>query len=300
MGREVKRVPVDFDWPTDKVWEGFLMPDRLHEAECESCEGSGYSPEAKALADRWYGYAPFDPSETGSERLTPDTPAVRAFAERNVSRASEFYGTDPGAIRREATRLAGLWNTQWCHHLSQDDVDALVESGRLTDFTSKWTRESGWQPIDPRPVVTAAEVNLWSLTGFGHDAINRFIVVEARCKRDGVSDTCAECGGHGSTEKYPGQRAEAEAWGRTEPPTGDGWQLWETVSEGSPISPVFADREGLIGWLMSPAYTWGTSRPLTREQAEAFTASGWAPTFIASAATGLINGEQMLPAGGAA
>jgi hypothetical protein len=23
MGREIKRVPLDFDWPLDKVWHGF-------------------------------------------------------------------------------------------------------------------------------------------------------------------------------------------------------------------------------------------------------------------------------------
>ena len=27
---------------------------------------------------------------------------------------------------------------------------------------------------------------------------------------------------------------------RREPPIGDGWQVWETVSEGSPVTPVFA------------------------------------------------------------
>lgn len=34
-----------------------------------------------------------------------------------------------------------------------------------------------------------------------------------------------------------------------EPPGGEGWQLWETVSEGSPISPVFGSPEELARWL---------------------------------------------------
>ncbi len=25
MGRELKRVPLDFDWPTKKVWDGYLQ-----------------------------------------------------------------------------------------------------------------------------------------------------------------------------------------------------------------------------------------------------------------------------------
>lgn len=30
--------------------------------------------------------------------------------------------------------------------------------------------------------------------------------------------------------------------------SGDGYQLWETCTEGSPISPVFATMEELAGW----------------------------------------------------
>jgi hypothetical protein len=33
-----------------------------------------------------------------------------------------------------------------------------------------------------------------------------------------------------------------------EPPVGDGYQLWETTTEGSPVSPVFADLESLCAW----------------------------------------------------
>ena len=36
-----------------------------------------------------------------------------------------------------------------------------------------------------------------------------------------------------------------------DPPEGDGWQLWQTVS-GGPISPVFATPEELIDWMCVP------------------------------------------------
>lgn len=39
-----------------------------------------------------------------------------------------------------------------------------------------------------------------------------------------------------------------EEWKEHEPPTGEGWQLWETCSEGSPVSPVFASAEKLADW----------------------------------------------------
>lgn len=36
-----------------------------------------------------------------------------------------------------------------------------------------------------------------------------------------------------------------------EPPIGEGFQCWETVSEGSPCSPVFKTLEELCDWLVS-------------------------------------------------
>ena len=35
----------------------------------------------------------------------------------------------------------------------------------------------------------------------------------------------------------------------TEPPSGKGYQCWETTSEGSPISPVFKTSDELYEWL---------------------------------------------------
>lgn len=39
MGREIKRVALDFDWPLSKVWEGYVNP---HYRKCRGCDdGSG-------------------------------------------------------------------------------------------------------------------------------------------------------------------------------------------------------------------------------------------------------------------
>lgn len=294
MGREIRRVPVDFDWPLNKTWEGFLMPDRFDEEKCPDCE-NGYSPQAQNLYDLWYGHLPFDPTSTGSTPWRHDTPAVRERAERNIANAPEYYGTGERATVREAQRLADHFNSGWLHHLSQDDVDALVAADRLWDFTRTLTSE-GWQKTDQPVTPTAAQVNEWSLSGFGHDGINASVVIRARCEREGIDDTCSTCQGHGSTEAYPGQRAEAEAWEPTQPPEGEGWQLWETVSEGSPISPVFRSAEELAYWMSSPAYVWGATktdddRP-TYEAALRFITAGWAPSFASSPQAGVISGVE--------
>lgn len=36
MGRELKRVPIDFDWPMDKVWYGYVL-SACRDNECDDC-----------------------------------------------------------------------------------------------------------------------------------------------------------------------------------------------------------------------------------------------------------------------
>jgi len=295
MSREIKRVPLGFDHPLKEAWPGYLQPDDLDENPCPDCK-NGYSPQAQNLHDLWYGYLPFDPESTGSTVLRPDIPAVRERAERNIASAPEFYGTGALAVEREAQRLADLFNGSWSHHLGQADVDALVAAGRLMDFTHTWSRETRWQKIEPPVTPSAQQVNEWSLRGFGHDSINASVVVRARCEREGVAVECATCQGHGSTEAYPGQRAAAEARERSEPPTGDGWQLWETVSEGSPVSPVFASADELASWMSDPERG---SDWVPGGVAAKFIAAGWAPTGIATPETGVVSGVEFVGTRGA-
>lgn len=292
----IKRVPLDFDHPLNVTWPGYVTPERFHETICRACGGGGYSPYAMRLHEQWYGNAPFDPATTGSPLLTVDTPVIRAFAERQCERDPGFYGRGEQAIRREGERVIAMWNRQWNHHLSQDDVDALVAGGRLRDFTHQWSREGGWVERDPMPVVTAAQVNEWSIGGFGHDAINAGIVIRAACERAGEAELCSTCEGEGSAEAYPGQRAEAEAWEQTEPPTGEGWQRWEFVGDGSPTSPVFARAEALADWMCTPASAWGSQKPMaSREAALRVVLAGGGGNFLVSTREGeMISADEAL------
>jgi hypothetical protein len=189
-------------------------------------------------------------------------------------------------VAREANRLAELWNGLWCHHLNQADVDALIEDGRLMDFTHTWKAGEGWKVKDPPYRPTAAEVNIWSCSSMGHDAINQWIVISAECKRLGYEERCRRCEGEGSLWPSPEIKAAADAWERTEPPTGEGWQVWETVSEGSAITPVFATREALIDYLVEGGDGWDRKRGdggWSRENAESFVTAAWAPSLIGKA-----------------
>lgn len=291
MSREVRRVPVDFDWPLDKVWGGYLLPEELRAEKCLPCDSRGWSPRARVLADAWYGNAEFRPEDNGSTPLRPRTPAVWAFAERNVQRSPEHYGSGVFAVWKEASRLAEMWNGMWSHHLNEDDVAALVEGNRLWDFTRTWSKEDGWKPKDPPVVPTPEEVNTWSISSLGHDTINQHIAVRARCEREGVPVECAACAGTGDSWRSEEHKAAHEAWTSTEPPEGEGWQLWETVSEGSPVSPVLDSAEALAVWMSDPERG---DRWVPHESAAAFIAAGWAPSFVSTAETGLVSGVEFV------
>lgn len=79
---------------------------------------------------------------------------------------------------------------QWSDQITQDEVQALVDEGRLRDFTRN--KEPGYVP-------TADEVNRAQRgQGFiGHDAINRSILTRTRIQRLGLPLYCDTCRGNG-------------------------------------------------------------------------------------------------------
>jgi hypothetical protein len=104
-----------------------------------------------------------------------------------------------------------------------------------------------------------------------HDGINCMIVVDSRCERLGAPSRCEVCEGHGIVGT-PEQRETYENWVSPEPPTGDGWQMWETVTEGSPQTPVFATAEELADYCAEHATVFGRMRWTAAEWLASFTA----------------------------
>lgn len=295
MSREIRRVPLGFDWPIGRVWEGYLRPEHLREQSCTHCDGSGYSPFAQRVKDRWYGYVAFDPSETGSTPFTPEMPLVKALITAKIDRDPTGYYLDRAwnnkdrAVYNESVRMCEHWNRAWSHHLEQRDVDALLAADRLIDLTHTWSRENRWQPIEPRPEITAKQVNDWSIQGFGHDSINQMIVTRAACERKDRPVECSICHGHGTIEKYIGQREEAEAWQWSEPPEGPGWQLWETTTEGSPKSPVFASANELAVWMSENPCGFAGARVSLDVAMKFVHGDGWSPSMMGNS-DGIVDG----------
>ena len=89
-----------------------------------------------------------------------------------------------------------------------------------------------------------------------------------------------------------GVRSQAREWGYTDfdkwhgPPTDKEYcrpafdaepthyQIYQTVSEGTPTSPVFASLDKMVAWLIGEGYS--------EHAAKMFARDGWAPSMMAS------------------
>lgn len=60
------------------------------------------------------------------------------------------------------------------------------------------------------------------------------------------------------------------------------FQVYETVSEGTPVTPPFATKAELVDWLVEKGESHGTQycRRHSREAAEAFVEDGWVPSMV--------------------
>jgi hypothetical protein len=224
MGRELRRVPLDFDWPIDKIWEGYVTPEELRSTQCPACLGSGLTE-----ARRWVDH-----------------------------------------IARMLLML-------------DDDLNDQARGRPLHPYLANcW----GWGGADTRPSPDIAELGL-GLAGrrdsgpFGHDSIDAWRATEKIISAAGLDTNwgrCPACEGQGYTYRDAAHEAAAEEWEPTDPPTGEGWQVWETVSEGSPITPVFSSAADLIDHLVNVG-AW--DKQWSREAAEAFVNhDAWAPSLM--------------------
>jgi len=64
------------------------------------------------------------------------------------------------------------------------------------------------------------------------------------------------------------------------------FQVWETVSEGTPVTPPFETEDELVDYLTKNGDFWDQKRgdkPMPRENYEKFVKGpGWAPTFVSN------------------
>jgi hypothetical protein len=205
MGRELRRVPLDFDAPLKKVWKGYVNP---HYRPCPQCNGRGETRSYQFFSS-WVRLLVM-----GADESRLNTPECLAHFAKNGRIYPHPYLRSPGLWITDGTELGDqLWD--------------LVE------------RLSG-RPLNPSPFEGCS-------TGLGSSEAWR--VGESILKAAGLDPeawgSCPMCEGEGV---HPDHREAHDAWKAEEPPTGEGYQLWETTSEGSPVSPVFASLDALCEW----------------------------------------------------
>lgn len=104
---------------------------------------------------------------------------------------------------------------------------------------------------------------------FGHDTFSACRKIIEAAGLDAEWGKCQPCAGEGVD---PASKDAYANWRPTEPPGGEGYQLWETVSEGSPVSPVFATAEDFVQFLRSEGHS--------EHAAWRFIETGWAPSAV--------------------
>lgn len=111
--------------------------------------------------------------------------------------------------------------------------------------------------------LALADKKLEELSPFGLSGTDSYCVTLKILKLAGLPEKwgwCSTCKGEGMD---PEVKEEYDNWEKYEPPEGEGYQCWETTSDGSPISPVFETLDKLCEYLSNN--TSGVTKKFTEE-----------------------------------
>ena len=223
MGRELKRVPMDFDWPMDRPWRGFLNPHYAKSHNCAACGGSGETVAAQRVGDLM-SLVMLSGDDAARNKCHPYLQEAPLYNTRGKICGADMVALTNGLAGQKHPPLGYCSSDRW-----------------------------------------SAKKKLVAAAGLPEDW--------------GI---CPACKGEGTVWDSPADKQASEDWERSEPPTGPGYQIWETVSEGSPISPVFATPEELAQHMTKTR--WGADKGSSVETWLRFiNGPGWAPSMVMDA-----------------
>lgn len=235
MGRTMKRVPMDFDWPLGRVWKGYLNPYRG--CKCPWCydeedrESLGFTKEYRDYEKKWYGF------RLGGHYLP------------NPYYEGRQYCPDAKPYKLE----------RW-------EYDFIVSNEKLR--CSAFGTHFGTEEPEEIPAFEDCCDFFLKHGTFGIESTFTYTMGVEYCRRNGFDDTCHHCEGSGTVWQSEEVHRLHEEWEPIEPPTGEGYQLWETTSEGSPKSPVFATFDELCEWCEKNATTFASYKATKEEWAK--------------------------------
>lgn len=243
MGRELKRVPLDFNAPLNKIWKGYINP---HYKPCpqenKTCFG-GHTAAAKWLD------------------------AIVRLLMLAGEEASESHRADEMKARGRTYPHPYLqeWSQAPRFSIPREINDQALERDHYSDRLGVVGRYLRDNPLKLLPLTSELANLTAGLAGnkpdvIGYDSRSTWLVTKKLRDMAGLEDkwgVCTVCDGECSD---PLIREVYNNWVPEEPPVGDAFQLWETTSEGSPTSPVFKSLDMLCEWCQNNATTFGSNR----------------------------------------
>lgn len=172
----------------------FYFEVNRHSDTCDMCGGNGYHPDAQWISESFYShFSPFTHPTLDQLKAKavmasfggPEPLHIHGYNAMPPDDVLQRYGQPFRDFCIRTVKRGGHWSDD----ITEDEAKSLVEHGRGRDMK------------------TAAEFNKANGPngrGFdSHDAINRGILIEQRCKRLGIPRTCPRCDGYGYL--YSGQ-----------------------------------------------------------------------------------------------
>lgn len=170
--------------------------------ECETCGGSGYHPDAQWVSESFYRHSnPFRERTHDEIEVSMIMASFSGSLPRQPAIATRRFPTEETLSKyspefREFCHQMAQSGDGWSDKITQCEADALIESGRAN------------------PGETAEQINQkQSKRGLlSHDAINRGVLVRARCNRFGIPVHCDECNGDGYVYTQDGAHVSLTLW----------------------------------------------------------------------------------------
>jgi hypothetical protein len=226
MGREIKRVALDFKPKLGEVWPGFLNE---HYRECPQCSGGTTTAHARL-------------SDLVSLLMLSGEDAKRG-------KAHPYFYDAP------------------LHHTAGTKAPSI-------DMIELTTGLAGREP-----------------SFMGHDSIDRWSATKKIIAAAGLPEdwgTCPHCKGDAID---PEVKEAYEAWQESPPPAGDGYQLWSTTTEGTPMTPVFSAPEELARHCAdNNVSTFGSDTADYETWLKFIRGPGWAPSAVGGPGARMVSG----------
>lgn len=256
MGREIRRVPLNFDWPLNKVWQGYLNP---HFKECpEALKNNCHTGSSNA--GKW---------------LEAITRLIALIGEEAFENKPEYHAHFAKTGRIYPHPYLEEWGMAPRTSTPREVIEKIREipdtKGRMREHY-KYNREHPPKLLELDAEILQLVQGLIGGKGFVGGmagSSNSYEVHRKLLEVAGLDGErwgiCKVCNGDGLD---PAVKEVYEAWSRESPPEGPGYQLWETTSEGSPISKVYATEDAFKAYLIGEGYS--------EEAATNFCKTGWA------------------------